>query len=186
MHATTPYLVRRWWLVLVALVVTGGSIAVNHGDPAPIVLGLCSALVLFAVDRTPAAVLGNGLLVGAYFVAGGENGPIFLTVPVAALLAALAVELRQWLPFVIASGIAVWGGLWVRGVREDVVDISIWQSLGIGALVAAAAAIGTSARLRRAALKDRQDRAVSEERLRMAQDLHDGVGHGLAVIAMQA
>jgi signal transduction histidine kinase len=29
-------------------------------------------------------------------------------------------------------------------------------------------------------------RAVSEERLLLAQDVHDGVGHGLAVIAMQA
>jgi signal transduction histidine kinase len=29
-------------------------------------------------------------------------------------------------------------------------------------------------------------RTATEERLRMAQDLHDGVGHGLAVIAMQA
>jgi signal transduction histidine kinase len=29
-------------------------------------------------------------------------------------------------------------------------------------------------------------RAATEEQLRMARDLHDGVGHGLAVIAMQA
>ncbi len=58
--------------------------------------------------------------------------------------------------------------------------------MGIGALVAAAAAVATGARARRAASLDRADRAAAEERLRMAQDLHDGVGHGLAVIAMQA
>ncbi len=109
----TPFLARRWWLVLVALVVTGGSIGVNHGHPAPIVLGMCSALVLFAVDRTPAAVLGNGLLVGAYFVAGGDNGPIFFTIPVAALLAAWVSDVRRWLPYVVGSAVLVWAGLLV-------------------------------------------------------------------------
>jgi signal transduction histidine kinase len=180
------YLVRRWWLLPLTFVVTAGSIAVNLHDPVPIVLGVLAALVLFSIDRLPQAVAVNGVLVGAYFVAGGDNGPIFFTVPVAALLAALAVEVRAWLPGVVASGIAVWAGLLVRGLREDVLDISLWQSLGIGALVAAAAAIGTGVRTRRGALKDRRDRAIADEKLRMAQDLHDGVGHGLAVIAMQA
>jgi signal transduction histidine kinase len=181
-----PYFVRRWWLFPLAFVVMAGSIGVNLGHPVPIVLGALSALVLFTIDRVPQAVLANGVLVGAYFVAGGDNGPVFFTIPVAALLAALAGEVRRWLPYVVASAVAVWVGLLVRGLREDVVDVSFWQSLGTGALVAAACAIGTGARVRRAALKDRQDRAATEERLRMAQDLHDGVGHGLAVIAMQA
>lgn len=180
------YLARRWWLLPLTLVVTAGSIGVNLGHPVPMVLGVLSALVLFTIDRVPQAVLANGVLVGAYFVAGGDNGPVFFTIPVAALLAALAGEVRRWLPYVVGSAVAIWAGLLVRGLREDVVDISFWQSLGTGALVAAACAIGTGARVRRAALKDRQDRAATEERLRMAQDLHDGVGHGLAVIAMQA
>ncbi len=149
-------------------------------------LGIAAALVLFLVDRTPAAALGNGLLVGAYFVAGGDNGPIFFTIPAAALLAAWASDVRRWLPYVAGSCALVWAGLLVRGLRDDVVDISLWQSLGIGALMAAAVGIATGARARRAAGLDRAERAATEERLRMAQDLHDGVGHGLAVIAMQA
>ncbi len=74
-----------------------------------------------------------------------------------------------------------------RVCASDVVDISLWQSFGSGALVAAAAAIGTGARdPARERSRTAQDRAATEEQLRMAQDLHDGVGHGLAVIAMQA
>jgi signal transduction histidine kinase len=180
-----PFL-QRWWLVPLMAVVVAGSIGVNLHHPAPIVLGALAALVLLAIDRVPELVLLNGLLVAGYFVAGGDNGPVFLTIPAATLLAALAAEVRRWLPFVIGSGVVIWAGLLVRGVRDDVLDVSVWQSFGIGAFVAAAAAIGTVVRTRRAALRDRQDRAASDEKLRMAQDLHDGVGHGLAVIAMQA
>lgn len=180
------YLARRWWLLPLAAVVVAGSIGVNLGRPGPIALGIVAALLLFAVERTPFVVLAHGLVVGTYFAVGGDNGPIFFTIPVATLLAALSFEVRQWLPSVLGSGVLIWAGLLARGLREDVVDISLWQSFGSGALVAAAAAIGTGARIRRAAIKDRQDRAATEEQLRMAQDLHDGVGHGLAVIAMQA
>ncbi|GAB3256096.1 sensor histidine kinase [Arthrobacter pigmenti] len=51
-------------------------------------------------------------------------------------------------------------------------------------------AVGTAWRIRsdsRARVREEQaKRVVSEERLRMAQEVHDGVGHGLSVIAMQA
>lgn len=179
-------LLRRWWLLPLVLVVTAGSIGTNLGQPLPIALGILSALTLFVVERAPGAVVVNGLVAGSYFAAGGDNGPVFFTIPVAALLASLAYDVRRVVLSVAASGVLVWAGLLLRGLRESEVDISFWQSFGVGALIAAAVAVGTSARTRRAAQADRQQRAVSEERLRMAQDLHDGVGHGLAVIAMQA
>jgi signal transduction histidine kinase len=57
-------------------------------------------------------------------------------------------------------------------------------------VVAAAFALGATAQVRReswAGVRAEQARrAASEEQLRMAQELHDVVGHGLAVIAMQA
>ena len=53
-----------------------------------------------------------------------------------------------------------------------------------------ATAVGVVVRVRREATSrvrsEQARRAVSEERLQMAQEVHDGVGHGLAVIAMQA
>ena len=75
------YLARRWWLLPLAAVVVAGSIGVNLGHPGPIVLGIVAALLLFAVERTPFVVLAHGLVVGAYFAIGGDNGPIFLTIP---------------------------------------------------------------------------------------------------------
>jgi signal transduction histidine kinase len=184
-------LLRRWWLVPVLFVVGAGSIAVNvHGSQPdrwfPVALAALAAVVLFAIDRFPWAVVANGALVGGYFLADGDNGPIFLTIVVATFLVALRRPPRQWVPLVVVAAVLVWAGLTVRGYRSDAVDLRVWQSLGVGALSAAAAAIATSVRVRTEARADRARRAASEEKLRMAQDLHDGVGHGLAVIAMQA
>lgn len=62
--------------------------------------------------------------------------------------------------------------------------------LPLGVRVLASAAVGLLVRQRResaAVLRAEQARrVVSEERLRLAQELHDVVGHGLAVIAMHA
>jgi signal transduction histidine kinase len=184
-------LLRRWWLLPVLFVVVAGTVAVNvrdrHDDHwLAVALGVLAALALFAIDRFPWAVVVNGALVGGYFLADGDNGPIFFTIIVATFLVALRRPPRQWVPLVVLAAVLVWVGLTVRGVRSDAIDLRLWQSFGVGALAAAAAAIATSARLRTEARTDRARRAVSEEKLRMAQDLHDGVGHGLAVIAMQA
>jgi signal transduction histidine kinase len=182
---------RRWWLLPVLFVVTAGSIAVNVREetdqPAlAAAFAVCGAVVLFAVDRWLPAVAVSGALAGAYFAVGGANGPAFLIIVVAAFLAAIRNDVRRWLPHVVLSGVLVWAGLVVRGVREDDAVVGLYQSLWVGALVAAAAAIATTLRTRLDAQRDRARRAASEEQLRMAQDLHDGVGHGLAVIAMQA
>jgi signal transduction histidine kinase len=63
-------------------------------------------------------------------------------------------------------------------------------SLTWGAAVAGVAAVGAALQVRRRSeagvRREQARRAVSEERLQMAQDVHDGVGHGLAVIAMHA
>lgn len=180
------FLARRWWLLPLLFVVTAGSVAVNLGDPTRVGLGIAAGLVLLAVDWWLPAVLVNGLLVGAYFATGGDNGPVFFTIVAAAFLAASCLEVRRWLPYVVGGGVLVWAGLLVRGVRYEDLDVNLWQSFGTGALVAAAAAIATSFRIRGTAARDRAEYTATEERLRMAQDLHDGVGHGLAVIAMQA
>jgi signal transduction histidine kinase len=183
-------LLRRWWLLPVLFVVTAGSAAVNRaaddGPRGAILLAVASAVVLFAIDRYPWAVAVNGLLVGGYFALAAENGPIFLTVVCATFLIALTLPIRVWLPLVLLNGVLVWAGLVIRGVRTDDPGLAFWQSFGIGAAGAAAAAIATSLRARGEARAERVERAATEERLRMAQDLHDGVGHGLAVIAMQA
>jgi signal transduction histidine kinase len=77
-----------------------------------------------------------------------------------------------------------------REPADGAVGQLFWQALVWGAIVAAAVVVGAAMRVRResvAGVRSEQARRVaSEERLRMAQDLHDSIGHGLAVIAMQA
>jgi signal transduction histidine kinase len=77
-------------------------------------------------------------------------------------------------------------GLVVRAAAHDVGVQAMWQFVGLLGITAAAGAVTTAVRSRQEATRDRAERVATEERLRMAQDLHDGVGHGLAVIAMQA
>ncbi len=188
---------RRWWLVPLFFVVVAGSLAVNvnrsdHSHPWnvihpwAVVLAVAAALALFAVDRWPAAVAVNAVLVGGYFAVGGHSGPVLLTVAAGAFLVASTRPLAGWLPAVLASAVVVWAGILVRGARHGDVVVAWWESLGVGALMAAAAALGMALRSASQARSDRRQRTASEERLRMVQELHDGVGHGLAVIAMQS
>jgi signal transduction histidine kinase len=182
----TTFVARRWWLAPLLFVVVGGTVAVNLGSPAPVVAGVAAGLVIVAIDWWLPAVLVNGALVGCYFAVGGDNGPVFFTIVAAAFLAASGARVRRWLPYVVTAAVLAWIGLLVRGLRYEDLTVNVWQSLGTGALVAAAAAVATARRSRTEARSARAERAATEERLRMAQELHDGVGHGLAVIAMQA
>ena len=73
--------------------------------------------------------------------------------------------------------------------RDDWLGFGTWF-VAWSAVTTAPAAVGAAMRARRQAAQEVQAeqarRAVSEERLRVAQEVHDVVGHGLAVIAMQA
>ncbi|WP_110206726.1 sensor histidine kinase [Nocardioides daejeonensis] len=191
------WIAKRWWLLPVMVIIGAGSVGTNLAGEgqydagygarvAAVACALLAAATLVAIDRQPAVLVVTGALCGGYFALGGENGPIFFVLIVAAFLLALRRPVRVWLPALLAAAVLLWLGLLVRGLRWDELVIGTWQSIGVGALVAAATAIGTSVRHGRAAGRDRVSRVAAEERLRMAQDLHDGVGHGLAVIAMQA
>jgi signal transduction histidine kinase len=66
-----------------------------------------------------------------------------------------------------------------------------WPELtSLAAWVVIPTAVGVAVKARRDATADVRSaqarRAISEERLRLAQEVHDVVGHGLAVIAIQA
>ena len=122
------------------------------------------------------AVIGSGLFLAAYTVAALRSPPCIAVaaVWVAALLGAVA---------------AIQPGAMAPG-----------QLLTNAALFVGAFGLGRSTQVRRAnttLLRERAElaerartegdrRAVSEERLRIAQELHDVIGHSLGVIALQA
>ncbi|MGW6929598.1 sensor histidine kinase [Lentzea sp. NPDC054927] len=64
-------------------------------------------------------------------------------------------------------------------------SVTSWITWSAGWILLPAAA-GVLMRLRRRSVVDVRERAVISERLRLAQEVHDVVGHGLSVIAMQA
>jgi signal transduction histidine kinase len=110
--------------------------------------------------------------------------------------AELAGTLRD-MAAVLLAAVAVTVAAQAPGARGQP---GAWASFTLGALVAASGVLGYALRTRRdyvAELKDRAARleaaegeraarAVVEERLRIARELHDVIGHSISLIAIQA
>jgi signal transduction histidine kinase len=181
----------RWAAVAALIVMVAGTIGTHHraSPPGPVWLGVllaAGALVPVLVELPGApSLLGSGVLTGAYFAAGYADGPVFLALPAVAFTVASTTSRRYW-PWAAAAVALALAGLLARDAWHDVDRSTLWPCLGLAALVAATSALGVALRARREAMVQRARSVASEERLRMAADLHDGVGHGLAVIAMQA
>lgn len=132
-----------------------------------------------------------GAALVTYLALGYPFGPILLCGP-AAVYAVVATERLR--PAILASAafdLATTGAVVARflGHADGWLGLVTW-TVAWTAVLAAPAAIGATIRTRQQSAADVRAeqirRAASEEQLRMAQDLHDTVGHGLAVIAMQA
>lgn len=82
----------------------------------------------------------------------------------------------------LGVGVAVFGGL----ALLDVPDLATSDLLEAVALLVAAWAVGDAIRSRRRQQQDQLLAAVTEERLRIARELHDVVAHSMSLIAVQA
>ena len=189
-----------WWdigpaagLLLLCWVGTGAA-ARDQGLPQPGVaayaLASVAALALLVRRRFPLLTLAVcGVAIGGYLLLGFPFGPIMFTGPVAAYAVATRVPWRRasvaLAAFVLVTALphaldAAAGG-WVPRLG--------W-TVGWAAVVSASGAIGAAFQTRRTAeagvRAEQARRAVSEERLAIAREVHDGVGHGLAVIALQS
>lgn len=187
---------RTWWpwaVLVITAIGTGASNAADGVHPVTPAVALAIAAVLPAVmpplsgRAATVALLVSGALSGLYFALGYADGPVFLALPVVTFLTATATPVRAWLPGALGGAVLLAAGLWGRWHWfADEPHKTLWQGIGMLGVVLAAGAVATATRNRFEARAERVERASTEERLRMAQDLHDGVGHGLAVIAMQA
>ena len=186
-------------LLLIGLFGTRGAAHAQPDAPRALdhwayLLVVVAVLSLLARRRVPwLTVAINTAAVATYLVAGYPYGPILLTVPVVAFGLAVRWPRRQAVLAVVGELLVVLAATVLRVTAHD--DGGSWTDLAAAWLVwtpvvAAAFALGATAQVRReswAGVRAEQARrAASEEQLRMAQELHDVVGHGLAVIAMQA
>jgi signal transduction histidine kinase len=122
-----------------------------------------------------------------YDLTGGPGGPIYGVAFASSLAMVAGTESRVWMPVVFGGAAAF--------VASQVIDDG-WAAhvLVAGAVwVIGPVLFGEAMRLRRArtryAERTREEEArrqVAEERLRIARDVHDVVGHSLATIALQA
>jgi signal transduction histidine kinase len=161
----------------------------THLDVLGYALILGAAAATIARRRWPlptlAVVAG---LTAAYLIIGYPYGPILISFAVVIYTVAVGLTLRQ----------AAWAGAaaFVLMALHAFFPISDFTNTHFNGLLPSAAfvavpfAIGVTVRVSREAVQrsraDEARRIADDERLRVAQEVHDVVGHGLAAINMQA
>ena len=186
-------------VLAVTLVTTTATPAGGRLDVTAVALAALACGVLVARRRWPFAVLlVSAAAAEAYLVYyQGNQGEMVLAAPLIALYTVADTSSRRRS---LAIGVVVM--LAFAGVHM-LVKPSSWLGAGnlaLAALGGLAVAAGDASRNRRAYLAEAEARArqaeadrdveaarrVTEERLRIARDLHDVVGHHLALIHVQA
>lgn len=179
-------------------VMVGGSFGATHHLHAHRPMDAGGALFILAIAgalayrrRQPVAVLGvvYGLVL-AYFLIGYGPGPVWLGLLVAYATAVvhghrLAAGVAAVGGFVVFPWLADWMG---RGEAPTALGLTL---LAAGLLVLFGASEAVRARRARVTEERRRQaeeaaRAATEERLRIARDLHDVLAHNIALISVQA
>jgi signal transduction histidine kinase len=181
-----------------AVFFTVGTYGASQGQPGrhPFDAGAV-ALVIVAAGalawrrREPVAVL--GVVFGAtliYFVVGYANGPIWFALIIAYLTAVLAGH-RLAAAVAAVIGFAVFP--WLDYLLRDQPGPSLVGMGGLAAWLLVLLGIAEGIRIRRERTAERARvreeealRRAGEERLRIARELHDALGHHLSLINMQS
>jgi signal transduction histidine kinase len=157
------------------------------GYPCCAVAGLA-----FAVRRRwPVVTFALVIAALAVFGATGQpGGPVYLTTFLAAVNLAVLRPMRTWLPWTAVAAVALVGANWAgHGFSLHLIPVAVL-------LLAAPKLAGDAVRARRLRMETLEARVslaeqetlrrVAEERLRIAREVHDVVGHGLATITLRA
>ncbi len=190
----------RWAVdVVIALVVTaaqlGGSSAASYWHPGhstsalAYVLLAVGGLSLIARRRYPVAVLAVTLVTALW--AGEQNaGVVWFALIVAFFTAVLARKRAAAVASLVIGYVAsVWPPWLIGQPGHATVGFALGLAAGLMFLLSVAEVLRIRSQ-RAAALKRSQEeevrRRASEERMRMARDLHDVVAHNISVINVQA
>ena len=169
-----------WLTLLVALVVLPGTIEEADGDDVVLatVLGIAAVLPLLIRRRAPFLAL--GLITVAAIVPPVDGA---YTLPMAVALYTIGSR-RSWEETMAATGAVVLVGVIYRLAGGP--EFQDGDLVGLALLCAVGSSIGLYVGSRRANTVVQRERAVADERLRIAQELHDVVAHNVSLIVVQA
>lgn len=187
------------WDVLAALAVCvtlGGSFNIPVEGPSErpadgwvVLITVGAALGVLVARRWPhAAVALLVLALGGYGVGAYAGGPVYAAMPLGLFLIGLA---RGW-RWTSVAGAVLWAAVIIGHVIGRGGVLLALTALAVGWVVAAVLASELArGRIERVAERRRrqarrQQEEVMAERLRIAQDLHDGVAHALSLITIQS
>lgn len=188
----------------IAMVVTVSLRSGTWAAPSSTIVALTALawLPLLLRTRWPVAALAGTVLVeSVILILGAVHDPAadastvlgsYQPVPLASMLAAFTVALRcsrrtAWICGGVAAGVLVAVSACAYPPTSLVLDVN----LGTLVLLATAVGITVAARRERVAQREHdqieaQERAVVDERLRIARDLHDVLAHNLTLVNAQA
>jgi two-component system sensor histidine kinase DesK len=199
-----PSIRRARFGVLLGLLFLAGPLAdLAHGSYGPahlaaLLLGLAVFVALYLSLLPPsgwltrlgptAALLALALLPVIAVVLLLAGGPTSFAALFVYFVAAAGMRMPERAAVVVALltafGVGV-AGL-VHGDSHSAVAATVLTIVSIGVLMTAFGRIARANRELRATRKELARLAVSEERLRIARDLHDLLGHSLSVIALKS
>src|SRR5919198_3204565 len=151
--------------------VAGGAFVVRRSRPEVTLLLTAAAITVYGATDQP-------------------GGPIYVTIFLAAINLAALRPMRTWLPWTGVAPAALVAASWAA----DGLSFHLFPAALL--LLAAPKVAGDAVRARRLRMETLQARLnlaeeetmrrVAEERLRIAREVHDVVGHGLATITLRA
>ena len=186
-------------VLLATLVTTTAGVAAARPDALSLALAALACAALAGRQHHPFVVLLLSALSAEAFLVrlGGEHGSMVLAAPLIALYTVAETTTRR--RAMLVGGLSVLALVGLHMLNRP----SSWlgaENVALASLGGLALAAGEASRNRRAYLAEVEERArqaeadreaeaarrVTEERLRIARDLHDAVGHQLALIHVQA
>lgn len=173
--------------VVVALVVAVGSVGSDTPGSGAYLFAAGFGAALLLAHRFPVTVLAASVLgVFAYYAL--DHPPIGMALPVTGAFYRCAERGRTLVA--VVTGVVLLGvALWFRLGDGEPSPVLAYDVITNSALVAAALALAHAVRAGRA-LRAQQEQLVAleraHERVRIARDLHDSVGHALSLVSVQA